>query len=140
MNTKRAKSNELNSTYFWHCRLGHVNKKCISRLHKDGILGSFDLESYETCEFCLGGKMTKSPFNKKSERASDLLGLIHTDVCGPLSTPARGGYSYFITFTDNFSRYGYVYLMRCKSKIFEKFKEFKNEVQNQLGKSIKTIQ
>ena len=83
--------------------------------------------------------MTKSLFNKKGERASDLLGLIHTDVCGPLSTLSRGGYSYFVTFTDDFSRYGYVYLMKHKSEAFEKFKEFKNEVQNQLGKSIKTI-
>ena len=78
--------------------------------------------------------MTKSPFNKKGERASDLLGLIHTDLCGPLSTSARGGYSYFVTFTDGFSRYGYVYLMRHKSETFEKFKEFKNEVQTNLAK------
>ena len=83
--------------------------------------------------------MTKSPFNKKGERASNLLGLIHTDVCGALSTSVRGGYSYFVTFPDDFSRYGYVYLMRHKSETFEEFKEFKNEVQNQLGKSIKVI-
>ncbi|KAK8584057.1 hypothetical protein V6N12_068307 [Hibiscus sabdariffa] len=50
---------------------------------------------------------------------------------------ARGGYQYFITFTDDFSRYGYIYLMRHKSEALEKFKEFKNEVQNQHGKSIK---
>ena len=84
-------------------------------------------------------KMTKSPFNKQGERASDLLGLIHTDVCRPLSTTARGDFSYFVTFTDDFSRYGYVYLMKYKSKTFEKFKEFNNEVQNQLGKCIKAI-
>ena len=83
--------------------------------------------------------MTKSPFNKQGERASDLLGLIHTDVCRPLGTIARGGFSYFVTFTDDFSRYGYVYLMKYKSETFEMFKEFKNEVQNQLGKSIKAI-
>ena len=83
--------------------------------------------------------MTKAPFNKINERAGDLLGLIHTDVCGPMSTSARGGYPYFITFTDDFSRYGYVYLMRHKSESFEKFKEFQNEVQNQLGKSIKAL-
>ncbi|KAG8497203.1 hypothetical protein CXB51_008568 [Gossypium anomalum] len=52
---------------------------------------------------------------------------------------ARGGFHYFITFTDDFSRYGYVYLMRHKSEALEKFKEFKNEVQNQLGKTIKTL-
>ena len=64
IDTKRVKSNELNPTYFWHCRLGHINEKRISKLHKDGALGSFDFESYEICESCLSGKMTKSPFNK----------------------------------------------------------------------------
>ena len=61
----------------------------MSRLHKDGVLGSFDLESYDTCEPYLHGKMTKSPFTKTSEKASDLLGLIHSDVCGLLSVQAR---------------------------------------------------
>ena len=128
IDAKRVKTNEVNPTYLWHCRLGHVNQKRISRLHKDGILGSFNFESFDICEPCLRGNMTKSPFNKQGERASDLLALIHTDVCGPLSTSARGGFSYFAMFTDDFSRYGYVYLMKCKSKSFEKFKEFKNEV------------
>ena len=83
--------------------------------------------------------MTKAPFAGHSERASDLLGLIHTDVCGPISSIARRGYQYFITFIDDFSRYGDIYLMRHKSESFEKFKLFKNEVQNQLGKNIKTL-
>ena len=42
--------------------------------------------------------------------------------------------------TDDFSRYGYVYLMKYKSETFEMFKELKNEVQNQLGKSMKAIE
>ncbi|KAK3125126.1 hypothetical protein QOZ80_7BG0600470 [Eleusine coracana subsp. coracana] len=83
--------------------------------------------------------MTKSPFTGNSERASELLGLVHTDVCGPISCTARGGFQYIITFTDDFSRYGYIYLMRHKSESFEKFKEFQNEVQNQLGKTIKRL-
>ncbi|KAK8980543.1 hypothetical protein V6N11_074154 [Hibiscus sabdariffa] len=84
-------------------------------------------------------KMTKAPFSGKGERASDLLGLIHSDVCGPMNTQARGGFQYFITFTDDFSRYGYIYLMRHKSEALERFKEFKNEVHNQHGKSIKAL-
>jgi hypothetical protein len=83
--------------------------------------------------------MTKAPFTGQSERASDLLGLVHTDVCGPMSFVARGGFQYFITFTDGFSRYGYIYLMRHKSESFEKVKEFQNEVQNKLGKTIKFL-
>ena len=64
---------------------------------------------------------------------------MHSDVCGPMSTQAKGGYQYFITFTDDYSRYSYVYLMRRKSETFETFKEFRAEVENQLGKCIKAI-
>ena len=132
--TKKFKFNDLNSTYLWHCRLGHINEKRISKIHQVGLLNSFDFESYDTCEFCLLGKMTKEPFTEHSERANELLDLIHTDVCGPLSSDARGGYKYFITFTDDFNIYGYVYLMRHKSESFEMFKSFQNEVQTNLAR------
>src|SRR5664279_6370998 len=106
----------------------------MKRLHGHGLLESFD-----RCESCLLGKMTKTPFAKSCERATSLLELIHSDVCGPMSMTTRGGYDYFITFTDDLSRYGYVYLMKHKSEAFEKFKEFQNEVENQLGKKIKCL-
>jgi hypothetical protein len=65
--------------------------------------------------------MAKAPFSKKDERTSDLLVLIHTDVRGPMNTYIRNSDRYFITFTDDYSRYDYVYLMRHKSESFEKF-------------------
>ena len=83
--------------------------------------------------------MTKSPFTGKGERTSECLGLIHTDVCGPINIQAIGGFSYFITFTDDHSRYGHVFLMKHKSEAFEKFKEFRSEVEKQSGKSIKIL-
>jgi hypothetical protein len=72
--------------------------------------------------------MTKTPFSGSMQRATDLLEIIHTDVCDPMSDEARDGYRYVLTFTDDLSRYGYVYLMKHKSEIFEKFKEFQSEV------------
>ena len=83
--------------------------------------------------------MTKRPFNAKGRRAHELLELVHTDVCGPIATQAKGGYEYFVTFTNDYSKYGYVYLMRWKFEAFEKFKEFRAKVENQLGKCIKAI-
>ena len=53
---------------------------------------------------------------------------------------ARDNFVYFIIFTDDLSQYGYVYLMRHKSETFEKFKEFKHEVEKQTEKSIKVLQ
>ena len=83
--------------------------------------------------------MTKRPFNAKGYKAKDLLELVHSDVCCPISIQARGGYEYFITFINDYSRFGYVYLMKRKSKAFKKFKEFRGEVENQLGKRIRAI-
>jgi hypothetical protein len=83
--------------------------------------------------------MTKTPFIGFPKRALHLLELIHTDVCGPMSTTGRKGFQYFITFTDDLSRYGYVYLMKHKSETFEKFKEFQHKVENQHGKKIKAL-
>ena len=60
--------------------------------------------------------MTKQPFNAKGRRATELLELVHTNVYGPMSTQVKGDYEYFITFTDDYSKYGYVYLMRWKSE------------------------
>jgi hypothetical protein len=139
ISAKRPRPNDLSPTYMWHYRLGHISENRMKKLHSDGLLTLFDFESCETCEACLLSKMTKAPFTGLPERALDLSELIHTVVCGPMSTTARGGFQYFITFTDDFSIYGYVYLMKHKSKSLEKFKEFHNEVENQHGKKIKAL-
>jgi hypothetical protein len=94
INKKRARLNDLNSTFIGHCRLGHINEKHIERPYKNGLLNSFDFESFDTS--CLLGKMTKAPFTGQSERTSDLLRLVHTDVCGPMSSIARYDFQYFI--------------------------------------------
>ena len=58
-----------------------------------------------------------------------ILVLVYTDVCGPFNVQARDGYIYFITFIDDYSRYGFVYLMHRKFEVFEKFIAFKHEVE-----------
>src|SRR5664279_258896 len=139
VNAKRIKLNDDIAAYMWHCRLGHIGVKRMKKLHSDGLLESLDYESFETCEPCLMGKMTRTPFSGSMERATDLLEIIHTDVCGPMSVSARGGYRYFVTFTDDLSRYGYIYLMKHKSETFEKFKEFQSEVENHRNRKIKFL-
>ncbi|WP_369009447.1 GAG-pre-integrase domain-containing protein, partial [Bacillus sp. GbtcB13] len=68
----------------WHCRLGHIYEGMIQKLLKDGYLDPFDYESYISCEPCLRGKLTNSLFSGTGERATKMLELIHSDVCGPM--------------------------------------------------------
>ena len=102
---KRCRVDNDSATYLWHCRLGHIGVKSMNKLHVDGLLESLNYESLNACEPCLMGKMTKTPFSGTMDRATDLLEIIHTNVCGPMSVEARGGYRYFLTFTDDLSRY-----------------------------------
>ncbi|KAL0381898.1 UNVERIFIED_CONTAM: hypothetical protein Slati_4610100 [Sesamum latifolium] len=135
---KRKVDNHEN-VQIWHARLGHISKDRIRRLVDSKNLKKDNLDHLPTCESCLKGKMSKKPFVGQSAIANGLLDLVHTDVCGPLSIPARGGFSYFITFTDDHSRYGYVYLMRYKSEAFGRFKEYRREVENQTNRKIKAL-
>ena len=94
---KRCKVNNDSATYLWHCRLGHIGVKGMKKLHADGLLELLDYESFDACEPCLMGKMTKTPFSGTMERATDLLEIIHTDVCGPMSVKAHGKCRGFVT-------------------------------------------
>ncbi|GKC14684.1 retrotransposon protein, putative, ty1-copia subclass [Tanacetum coccineum] len=84
-------------------------------------------------------KMTRKLFPHRPKRVNDLLGIIHTHMCGLLKYVSRQGVSYFITFTDDYSHYGYVYLLKHKNEVFEIFKVFKNKVKNQPEKTIKAL-
>ena len=92
---KRCRVNTDSATYLWHCRLGHIGVKRMKKLHADGLLESLDYESFDTWEPCLMSKMTKPPFSRTMEQATDLLEIRHTDLCGPMSVEARGEYRYF---------------------------------------------
>ena len=102
-------------------------------------LDSLDFESLETWKSYHMGKMTESLVFSKMELESNLLEVIHFDVCSPMSAEACSGYRYVLTLTDDLSRYEYVYLMKHKFETFEKFKEFQSEVENHRNKKIKFL-
>nr|GFC22845.1 hypothetical protein [Tanacetum cinerariifolium] len=100
VSNKRAKL-DLDSALLWHCRLGHINKKRIEKLQHNGLLDSSDLRAFEKCVSYMSEKMERKPYTHQVERAKDLLGLIHTNVCDPFKIMSRQRASYFVTFTDD---------------------------------------
>ncbi|GKB69176.1 retrotransposon protein, putative, ty1-copia subclass [Tanacetum coccineum] len=104
---KKTKHN-LDYTFLWHCRLGHINKKRIAKLQHDGLLASIDDESFDVCVSCISGKMARKPFTFASERADDLLGIIHSDVCRPFRTTSREGEHLSQEFLDHLWSHGII--------------------------------
>ena len=83
--------------------------------------------------------MTSAPFPSTGHRAAAPLDLIHTDLCGPLSTSTPEGWRYWIVFIDDHTRYRVVVMLQRKSDAFSAFKSFKALAENKLGCTIKAL-
>ncbi|MCI40587.1 retrovirus-related pol polyprotein from transposon tnt 1-94, partial [Trifolium medium] len=69
----------------------------------------------EKCTDCLIGKQQRQAIPKQAKwKATAKLQLIHSDICGPINHSSNGGKRYFITFTDDFSRKIWVYVLKEK--------------------------
>ena len=121
----------------WHARLGHIGQDYLKRLAKAGLLGSIDKIDLSVYEQCLAGKATRLPFGI-AKRACFPLKLIHSDICGPMNVRARHGAQYFITFIDDFTRFGHVYLISLRSEALDCFKTYSTLVKIQLNTKIKS--
>ena len=118
-----------NSAFLWYQRLGHISKEKMLRLMKSEILPKLDFSDWDVCLDCIKGKQTKHISKNPATRSSQLLKLIHTDLCGPFDAPSFGSEKYFIIFIDGFSRYCYLYLLHEKSQSVDVLKTFINEVE-----------
>jgi hypothetical protein len=136
-NRKRKRTHDASSK-LWHCRLGHISRGRIERLVKNKILPPLEFSDLEQCIECIKGKFVKK-ITKNTKRSIGVLEIIHTDICGPFNVKSVDGYDSFITFTDDYSRYGYVYPIKERSEASDKFKIFKADVENQHDLKIKVI-
>ncbi|XP_046472611.1 uncharacterized protein [Neodiprion pinetum] len=125
----------------WHRRLGHINFNDLNKM-KNGFVTGVDFNNNKdnrTCITCLKGKQSKLPFTDSETRATQILELVHSDLCGPMETESFAGAKYFLTLIDDFSRRLYVYFLKSKTQVAQTFANFKNLVENQTGKRIKTL-
>ena len=88
-------------------------------------LNSLDLESLETCKSYHMGKMTESLIFSKMELESNLLEVMHFDVCSPMSAEACSGYRYVLTSQMSRVDVEYIYLMKHKSELLNGSSNFR---------------
>ena len=116
--TKRCNIND-DSSMLWHRRLSHISIDRIMRLVNDGVLNTLDYTDFKTCADCIKRKQTNKS-KKGSNRSSNILEIIHTDIC--CANMDAQGQKYFICFIDDYSRFMYIYLLHNKSEALDAFK------------------
>ena len=103
-----------------HCCLGHSSLQNLKLL----VLSCRQIR-FSQCEACRLGKHHRVPFVSRCEsRVSSHFHLIHYDIWSLINTPLLLGFSYFVTFVDDYSRVTYLYLMKERSKLCSIFKSF----------------
>ncbi len=90
----------------------------------DDIHGLSDKLSDEVgfCEACIHGKHKRASFNKSSSKSTQPLELVHSDVCGKMSSSSLGGAEYFLIFINDYTHYTWVIPLKRKSDKFVKWK------------------
>jgi hypothetical protein len=134
---KRKRVDDVSSK-LWHHRLGHISRGRIERLVKESILPPLEFSDFEQCIDCIKGKYIKQ-IKKKRKKKCRILEIIHTDIYGLFPIVFVDGHDSFITFTDDYSRYGYIYPIKERSEALDKFNIFKVEVENQHDIKIKIV-
>ncbi|GJX92963.1 zinc finger, CCHC-type containing protein [Tanacetum coccineum] len=104
-------------------------------MYKDGLIPALDMDTGK-CKTCMLTKITKKPF-KNVKHKTEVLELIHSDLCDLHDTPSLWNKKYFVTFIVDASRFCNVYLLHSKDEALDKFKVFKTEVELQQGSLIK---
>ncbi|CAL8169106.1 unnamed protein product [Prunus armeniaca] len=94
----------------------------------------------KSCTHCLAGKKHRASFQHgHAQRKPNVLDVVYSDVCGPMTTSTLGGAKYFVTFIDDHFRNVWAYALRTKDQVYEVFKQFHPSVEQETGRSLKCI-
>ena len=120
-----------------HRKFGHVGMKTVNHMFPNAVFPEgMNGEDFQ-CDVCIKGKSKRNSFGEriKSEVKFE---RIHSDVCGPFPLDIHGN-KYFVSFIDERTRFSWIYLLKKKEEVFEKFSNFKKMIQTQFDKSIRIL-
>ncbi|GJU30249.1 retrotransposon protein, putative, ty1-copia subclass, partial [Tanacetum coccineum] len=123
----------------WHKRLGHISEAGLQVLEKQGLFGKKSLGKLDICDNCVLGKSHRVSFDVGRHTTQGVIDYVHSDLWGPSQVESLGGKRYFLSIVDDYSMRVWVYILRFKHEAFEKFKEWKQLVENQTGRTVKKL-
>jgi hypothetical protein len=133
---------EADSAWLWHARFGHLNFRALHRLAREELVrGLLKIDQVDQlCTGCLVGKQRRVSFLKRSEyRSDDVLGLVHGDICGPVSPTTPSGNRYFILLVHDVSRFMWVKMLTTKDQAAEAMKQYQAAAEAETGRKLKVL-
>jgi transposase InsO family protein len=137
--------NRMINAALWHKRFGHVNFRKMNEMRVNNVVRGLEKADFRNdkefdCDDCNVMKATRRKFKRrKVKRVNEILGLVHTDICGPMNVESNGGSKYLLTFTDDCSRFSEVFFLKRKCEVLDKFREYKTRNERLTGKKIKVV-
>lgn len=130
--------------HMWHKRMGHRDSQAVKQMADQKLVDGIHVKNCscdsKICDVCMGGKMTRKKYPKKSSSQTyGVLELIHTDLMGPIEESTPSGNRFVLTMIDDYSRYNTIYLLKNKSETASKIKEFVAMMENKFDKRVKRI-
>ena len=127
-------ASKSSSDVLWHNRFAHTSSKRISKVLNRKIQ---DI----TCESCILGKMTSTPFAKVTDKSNIPLHRVYIDHCGPIIPTSNGGNKYVLNIRDECTGYTWSYPVPNKSAkvVISLLKSWLPNVQRQSGRELKIV-
>ncbi|KAI5734745.1 hypothetical protein M8J77_010064 [Diaphorina citri] len=126
----------------WHKRFGHISYHGLNQIKRKSLVNGMDIsndvDTSKSCEACIQGKMNRLPFGSR-RRAKDVLEIIHSDVCGPITPVSINDHRYFVTFMEDYTHFCVVYMMKTKDEVLSKFKEYYNMTKAKFNRTIQKL-
>lgn len=126
----------------WHQRMGHIGSTALEALPRHTIGCEMPRESSistKECEICIQSKATAKISRTPMPRAQEILEKVHSDICGPMTPETFLKQRYFVSFIDDKTRYATIRLLSSRDQVFDEFKDYLSEEENQLGVRLKRL-
>jgi hypothetical protein len=133
---------QVYESWLWNIRLGHLSfDNLIKSNEKKAVrdLPKVIKPSDSICKHCQIGKQRRVRFKTKEHSTTKPLEIIHTYLCGPTRTKSTYGEQYFMLIVDDYTRLTWVFFLKEKSEVFQKFKIYKALVENETDLKIKCL-
>ena len=132
----------IDESWLWHRNMGHLNFGNLIKVSKKEAIR--DLPKIvkplnSVCKHCQHGKQTRASCKTKEHMTSHPLEIVHTYLCGQTRTKNLQGEYYFMLPIDDYTRMTWVTFLKEKLEVFEKFKIFKEKVENETNLKTKCL-